>query len=454
MRSLRSKLILGFLAVSALGIGLGMLFAGVSASGEFRRFVFSRNQEDLLHRLTAYYADHGDWAGVEVELANGLPPPPEERPHLRGPGMLTLVDANGQVIIGGPGVSPGQQLSSEALSRAGRIEVDGRTVGWLIVPGDAFAQSGGESLFFRRVTNTLLMGAAAALAVALISGALVARSLTRPLLHLTAATQAVASGDFGRTVPVASRDELGQLADSFNRMSETLEASRRQRRQMTADIAHELRTPLTIIQGHLDAIEDGVIESGDEVLTIIREETTRLARLIEDLRILTRADAGELTLSRRPTDLVRLARQAVGAHRPQASAKAIGLSLEQEGEPDLVEADPDRISQVLDNLLSNAIRHTPRGGEVVVGVSGSERETRLWVKDTGKGIDPDDLGHVFERFYRTDKSRRREDGGSGLGLAIARSIVEAHGWTISAESPPGEGATLVIRIPRDESARA
>jgi signal transduction histidine kinase len=448
MTSLRSKLILGFLAVSALGIALGMVFAGLSTSGEFRRFVFSLNRDDLLGRLTTYYSDVGSWGGVEAGLAEGLPAPPNPRMHMRGPGMFTLIDATGRVIVGGPGYRPGELLTGQTLRSFDPIEVEGATVGWLVVPGDAFAESGGESLFFRRVNNTLLLAAIGAFGVALLAGALAARSLTRPLRELTAATQAVAAGDFERKVEVGSRDELGALAAAFNRMSQALAESQRLRRQMTADVAHELRTPLAVILGHVDAVEDGVLPEPAGAMRIIREETERLSRLVEDLRTLTRADAGELALLRQPIELDDLVQHVVSAYLPQARAKQIELQAEDASASAAVEVDRDRMVQVISNLLSNALFHTPTGGKVVVRCEPIPSGARISIHDSGPGIPPEDLARIFDRFYRTDKSRRREDGGSGLGLAIARSIVEAHGGRIWAESPPGEGATISIDLPR------
>jgi two-component system, OmpR family, sensor histidine kinase BaeS len=448
MTSLRTKLILVFLTVSALGIALGMIFASVSTSGEFRRFVFSLNQEDLQGRLAAYYAEHGGWTGVETGLVEGLPPPPEERRRSLRPEMFTLTDEVGRVIVGGPEHETGSRLSSQQLAAFEPIEVSGSTVGWLIVPGDAFAQTGRESLFFRRVNNTLLLGAVAAFVVALVAGALAARSLTRPLLDLTAATKAVAAGDFERKVDVKSSDELGALADSFNRMSAALAEAQLLRRRMTADIAHELRTPLSIILGHLDAVDDGVLTNWAETTHIIRQETERLSRLVEDLRTLTRADAGELALERRPVVVMDLVARALAAYQPQAWAKAISLTAEVESGLEPIELDPDRMLQVLDNLLSNALVHTPSGGRIVVGGSSEPNGVRIVVQDSGSGFPPEDVGQVFDRFYRADRARRRDDGGSGLGLAIARSIVEAHGGTIEAENAPGQGATIIIEIPR------
>jgi signal transduction histidine kinase len=294
----------------------------------------------------------------------------------------------------------------------------------------------------------LLLGAVAAFAVALVAGAVAARSLTRPLRDLTHAARAVAAGDFERKVVIGSRDELGTLAEAFNQMSRALAASQRLRRQMTADIAHELRTPLSIILGHLDAVEDGVLTGTADTTRIIREETERLARLVEDLRTLTRADAGELALSRRPIDVGDLVARALAAYLPQAAAKDTALKAEIEPGLEPIELDPDRMLQVLNNLLANALFHAPAGGRIVIRGTMTSSGIRLIVQDSGPGFPPEDVGRVFDRFYRSDNARRREDGGSGLGLTIARSIVEAHGGTIEAQNTHGEGAAIIIELPR------
>jgi signal transduction histidine kinase len=217
---------------------------------------------------------------------------------------------------------------------------------------------------------------------------------------------------------------------------------------MTADIAHELRTPLAIILGHLDAVGDGVLADSSQAMIVIREETERLARLVEDLRTLTRADSGELRLEPRPSDLGALLRQAATARRPASRAKRITLQVEAPEAMAPVVLDPDRIAQVIGNLLTNALFHTPDGGRIEVGCLEQGRSVRVWVRDSGPGIESDELPRVFDRFYRTDKSRRREDGGSGLGLAIARSIVEAHAGRIWAESLAGFGASILFELPR------
>jgi len=333
------------------------------------------------------------------------------------------------------------------LADADPITVDGQTVGWILSMRMEFGRGPSEALFLNRINQTLIYSAIGALFVALLLGIFLARTLTRPLRELTAATRAVAEGDLGLTVPVRSRDELGELTASFNRMSEELARSTSIRRQMTADIAHELRTPISIILGHADAVHDRVLPPTQETFDIIRDEACRLERLVEDLRTLSRADAGELSLTRRPISPATLLEDAAADYHPLALER--GIEVRREIAPDLPEVyvDPDRMAQVLGNLLSNALRYTLKGGIVTLAASLLENEVEIRIQDTGPGIGAEDIQHVFDRFYRADKSRQRDSGGLGLGLAIAKSIVENHGGHIWAESPDDSGTTFVIRLP-------
>jgi signal transduction histidine kinase len=198
----------------------------------------------------------------------------------------------------------------------------------------------------------------------------------------------------------------------------------------------------------LDAIDDGVLTGSAETTRVIRGETERLSRLVEDLRTVNRADAGELALSRRPIDVGDLVARALAAYLPQAAAKDTALKAEIEPGLEPIELDPDRMLQVLNNLLANALFHAPAGGRIVIRGTMTSSGIRLIVQDSGPGFPPEDVGRVFDRFYRSDNARRREDGGSGLGLTIARSIVEAHGGTIEAQNTHGEGAAIIIELPR------
>jgi signal transduction histidine kinase len=449
MRSLSLKLILAFLAVVLVAVALVAVIASQTTAKEFSDFIFDQYQEGTITQLEEYYRSHGEWAGVDTEVSfpGRIPLDGHIPPGARERGGITITDVSGKIIIAGSGYQLGDTVSQDEFADANPLTVDGHTVGWILSIRLEFGRGPSEALFLNRINQTLIYSAIGALFVALVLGIFLARTLTRPLRELTAATRAVAEGDLGLTVPVRSRDELGELTASFNRMSEELAQSTSIRRQMTADIAHELRTPISIILGHADAVHDRVLPPTQETFDIIRDEACRLERLVEDLRTLSRADAGELALTRRPIPPATLLEDAAAAYHPLALER--GIEVRREIAPDLpeVDVDPDRMAQVLGNLLSNALRYTLEGGNVTLAASLLEHEVAIRIQDTGPGIGAEDIQHVFDRFYRADKSRQRDSGGLGLGLAIAKSIVENHDGRIWAESPDDSGTTFVIMLP-------
>ncbi len=309
------------------------------------------------------------------------------------------------------------------------------------------------------IVESLLIG----LALSLLASFLLARGLTRPLLALEAAATRVAAGDFGQRVPVESGDELGRVASSFNAMAERLGALRRERQELYASVSHELRTPVTSIKGFAQALDDNVgsVEDRRRHVGIIIEEASRLERLVNDLFQLARLEAGQVTFEWRAVDLAALVAGVVERYRPEADRVGVRLDLENPKTPGrgrvgplIVRGDPDRLTQVLANLLENALRFTPRGGRVGVHIARAENEADegagsllVTVADTGPGIPGKDLGRVFDRFYTVDRSRARTKGGTGLGLAIVKEIIEAHGGRVWAGRAPEGGALLSFTLP-------
>jgi signal transduction histidine kinase len=278
------------------------------------------------------------------------------------------------------------------------------------------------------------------------------KRMTMPLTRLTEAAQTMSDGNLSVRVGPSSVREIDELAGAFNTMAASLSDADRQRRQMTADVAHELRTPLSIIRGRLEGMQDGVYGATPDQISTLLSETALLERLIEDLRVLALADAGQLPLFKE--SIAPLALLAGVARSFAQGAQEAGVRLEAapvSARLPEVEADPQRISQVLGNLVANALRHTPSGGSVrldaVERVGEEGREIVVSVSDTGSGIAPQDLPHIFDRFYRADPSRTRAAGGAGLGLAITKRIIEAHGGMIWAESAPGSGTTVSFSLP-------
>jgi signal transduction histidine kinase len=463
-RSLTFKLIIAFLIVSLAGTILLALAAGRTTASEFNVFVFTQEQEQLVEQLAAFYRTRGSWDGVAAmvpALQTGMGPPPGMGPPAgmgagrgnRGRNNVALADATGLIVVGGMGYSSGEQVEQATLSDGIPITVNGDAVGTLLSNRSFVATSPAETNFLARINRILLFGALGATAVALVLGVLLARTLTRPLRELTSATHAVARGQLGEQVTVRSRDELGELATAFNQMSRDLAYAQGRRRQMTADIAHDLRTPISIIQGHAEALRDGVLPPDEATFTLIHEEAVRLNRLVEDLRTLSRVEGGELSLMTRPVAVDAWLQHIAAAQQPRAQELGVDLDVVVADQTDpFMVADPDRMAQVLNNLVNNALRHTPAGGKVTLAATEDGDRVRLTVTDSGQGISAEDLPHIFDRFYRGDKARQRHEGGSGLGLAIARSIVEAHGGRIWAESQGGKGARFVVELPAASAA--
>ncbi|MGW1208480.1 sensor histidine kinase [Streptomyces sp. NPDC002499] len=282
------------------------------------------------------------------------------------------------------------------------------------------------------------------LAVTVAMTALVATRLVRPLRALTTAAQQPPEQHV--RVPVTTRDETGILAEAFNDLTERRERIEVQRKAMVSDIAHELRSPLTNIRGWLEVTRDGVVAPDPALLSSLHDEAMVLQRIIDDLQDLAAADAGTLRLHREPVRADELLDQVAAAHRIGADAAKVTLRTETDGEPWL-DADPVRMRQALGNLVSNAVRHTPPDGTVTLAARRVGDQVVFTVRDTGSGIAADDLPHVFDRFWRAEKSRSRRTGGSGLGLAIVRHLVAAHDGTVEAASEPGAGAEFTLRVP-------
>lgn len=452
MRSLHSKLLLAFLIVSLVIIALVAVFARWNTSTEFRRYVFDRNQENFVAVLENFYAHEASWEGVQTLFPHGPMPFNPGQPAMMPVGEIVLLDEVYNVLIGGRGHHMGDRLSAEQLSDALPVEVEDEIVGYVVLRTDAFREQPVESAFLARLTQTLLVGSVAFVSIALVLGYFIARSLTRPLHQLTNATRKVAAGELDVTVDVTSKDELGELAQAFNSMNQRLAQSRDLRRQMTADIAHELRTPVSVILGYADGLKDKVIPASEETFELIQEQAEQLEHLIEDLRTLTRVEAGELNLELTLCDPIPLAKRTLAAYKHQAEGLEVALHFEAQDTIPPILIDPDRFKQVLSNLLSNALQYTPSGGQITLAIKSDEQVVSVIVTDTGPGIPREDHAKIFMRFYRRDTSRSRDTGGSGLGLSIAKSLVERQGGHIRVASEAGKGTSFTIEFPRPASA--
>lgn len=305
-----------------------------------------------------------------------------------------------------------------------------------------------DMAFHTATLISLTIAVGASVASALLLSTVVSARVVRPVRNLADAAQSVAHGTRTARVPARGTDELARLAEAFNEMAASLDRAEEIRHQLLADVAHELRSPLATVESYVEALADGVLTADEENWRAIRSATARLNRLVDDLQRVSRAEAHQLDLDQAPTALAELVRAAITAARPAYAAKDVALDTDiQPGLPTL-NVDSERLAEVLANLLSNALRHTPPRSTVNVAARRHNDLIEIAVVDTGEGIAHEHLDRIFERFYRADPARARASGGTGIGLAIARAIVEAHGGTVTATSKgPGHGTTLTIQIP-------
>jgi two-component system OmpR family sensor kinase/two-component system sensor histidine kinase BaeS len=389
-------------------------------------------------RLANYYNRQGSWAGVDTLIA-GYPCGPGWAPWDGDWRMSHIVaTADGLVVASSRSERLGQMLSIPERTVATPIVINDRQVGFLVMLPSSMMRDAFQRL---APVGLVVMG------FGLMIGLVLSRGISRPLEELAKATRAVAAGDLSTRVPTHSPGEIGELASAFNSMAQELARADELRRNLTADVAHELRTPLSVIRAKLEGVLDGVYPATPEHLEPVLEEIRLLTQLVEDLRLLALAEAGELSMEKQAMDVGDLLRDAQVNFGPQAADQGVTLALDFPSELPKVVADRRRITQVLGNLLTNALRHTPGGGCVTLSAVASEGMVRVTVADTGRGIPSEDLPYIFERFWRGDKSRSRAAGGTGLGLAIARQFVEMHGGTISVESTPGQGSKFWFTLP-------
>lgn len=451
LHSLRVRLFLVMVLVVIASIVTVVFFVRRATVDEFQRFVASGGmirERRLEGVLATYYARRESWEGVQPLL--------EHLAQLTGE-EIVLADAKGHVIADSAGrLSEGQTLGSGFANQPAAVILHwGTPVGVVFVSRSGEAIPGLSSgVFFSGVDRALLLAAAAAASLALLMTLAFSRRILGPVEALTAAARKMEVGDLSQQVKVTSHDEIGELGHAFNAMATGLQRLERLRKDMVNDVAHELRTPLSNISGYLEAMRDSVVEPTPALIDSLYEEAMLLNRLVDDLQELSLADAGQLKLERLPIDLAEVAGKSVVALQSQAIAKGLTLKTDLPSDLPLVSADPERIGQVIRNLLINAIAYTLSGGEITVSARSQNTQVAVSVRDTGVGIAPEDLPLIFERFYRADRSRTRTTGGAGLGLAIVKQLVEAHGGQVTAESQPGVGSTFTFALPVGDRAQA
>ncbi|MCA0352793.1 MAG: HAMP domain-containing protein [Chloroflexi bacterium] len=447
---LQRKLLLTHIAVALVAILLITAVANFTVNRYFSDLAAKQAKQaaqEFAPTLATCYQIIGSW-DFNGQRCMQLGPRPFMPPQFR---HVVVVDTAGEIVFDSRGRGqinkPTNTITQRDIERGEPISAeDGTIIGTVIVRPNQGQFGADEDYFLSMVRRNIWLAGAITALLALAIGIGLARTLAAPLRSLTAAVHQLAQGERSVQVDDSGNDEIAELSQAFNTMSSELHRSEQVRRQMVADIAHELRTPLSVLQIELESIEDGVSKPTPAVISSLGEEVQQLNHLIEDLRTLSLADAGQLSLNPvelEPQDVVN---RAVNRMQLAAREKQLELANDSTEQIDLVHADPSRLQQVLVNLLQNAVRYTPQGGKIRVTARQSAGEVILGVHDTGAGFDPTEAATIFERFYRTDKARARDTGGTGLGLAIVKGLVTAMGGRVWATSVPNQGSSFYVAL--------
>ncbi len=455
MNKLWLRLAISFLVLTLLMIAAVAWVVSASVEASFSQYVSASNLErlggDLVSALEHYYAEQDSWEGVETLLpghsGQGAGSGAGSGGDRRG-AQIFIADAGGTILAATQPDWIGLPAEDIGQSRQVSLQVDGRVVGILgeQTPG-ALALTEAENRFLQETTNGLLItGIIAALVTLLVSIAL-AYSLTRPLRHLSEQISAWRLPDKEGKVQAQGTEEIRQLGNAFNDLLARLREGENQRQRMSADIAHELRTPVTVMRGNLEAMMDGVYPLDTAHLAVAYDQVLHLARLVEDLRLLTQAEAGRLPLNKTQLDLKQTIQATIERFSPLTTDQNIQIVAHLPDDPAFVYADPHRVQQVLDNLLNNAVRHTPRHSEIHLEVlPEGEKVTVTIANPSERPLSEEQLAHLFERFWRGEDARERDTGGSGLGLAITRELLRLQGGDIVAVGVEG-GLQMNFSLP-------
>ena len=476
--SLRLRLLLMTGIVSVVAIVAVALLSSRVTMRQFDRYIASDTETNLDRyrtALTRHYQTRNGWEGVQTTL--------DEVGAIAGKALI-LVDAERKVLAATPSqmtrasiaVTSNHRVSFEwrEVVDAGpnrkeeRVEkgvlmnpphvvltnAHNETTGTLyVVPlNQSDAAPSNESVFVGAVNRSLLWAGLLAGVAALLVTLALSRRILGPIEALTNVVRRMERGDLTERVTVQTNDEIGELARAFNAMADGLARTEQLRRNMVSDIAHELRTPLTNLRCQIEALQDGLVVLSAQTFNSLHEEAMLLKRLIDDLQELALAEAGQLRLECVAMQVADVVNQVVSAFAAQAAEKAITLNSEVPSDLPMIYADPERVGQILRNLLANALAHTPHDGRINIGSRATDDQVEISVTDTGAGIAPEHLPNIFERFYRADSSRARSTGGAGLGLAIVKQLVEAQGGRVWAESESGRGATFILVFQKSEAA--
>ncbi|MBN2556838.1 MAG: HAMP domain-containing protein [Anaerolineales bacterium] len=443
---MRKQLMLAFILLIVITLMGVALYARANATTQIHQFLGrggALGTADLIEELEAYYVEHG-WVGVEQVMSPGGPG--------RGAGNqsgrnIRLADPEGNLLYAPSGALSSDPVSSETLSNGTPLLVDSSIVGYLLTAQDsAITGIDFENSLIKLLDQALLRAAILSGAAGILMAVIIASALIRPLRNLSDAAVELSHGNLNQRVIETGPPEIKALGQSFNHMAASLQRLESNRRAMTADIAHELRTPLSIQRINLEAMQDGVYPLDQANLQVIVQQNQLLTRLVDDLRTLSLADAGQLELEPVDVDLNAFVQQFYEQSLADARERNILLDLSLPAEAIIAHVDPLRISQILSNLVQNALRFTPQGGTIAIRLHPDQHSATIAIQDDGPGIPKQALPHLFERFYKAEQSRR--DSGTGLGLAIARRLAELHEGTLEAANAADRGAVFTLRIPR------
>ena len=427
---LRARLVLALALVAVLAVGLAALFGDLGLNSRLSDSARARLQRSAGHFAdvtAAVYTDSGSWAAARPELT-----------HLAELDDLRAGVRTGAGVIRINGSLRGPRASAPVFVGGGRVA----TV--TISPANGQLLTPEERHLHSSLNRLHVIAAGAAIAVALVIALLLAETLSRPLRRIRTVAERLERGDLDTRIEPAGAPELRSTARALNRLAETLEHEEELRKAGVADLAHELRTPVNGLLTRIEAAQDGVLPPAEN-LVAMHDEALRLTRLLDDLARLADAEQPGLLLKKQPLDLAQVAAAAATSFSPQFADAGITFTVR--SEPAWVSGDSGRLEQIIDNLLSNALRYTESGGEVTLSVAHADSEAVLDVVDTGIGIAPDDLRLIFTRFWRSDRSRSRVTGGTGIGLAIVRELVRAHDGRIDVDSAPGKGSRFHVALP-------
>jgi signal transduction histidine kinase len=461
--SMRLKLFLAFSLIILITVTSVVLILRQNAVDEVRQYIFRGGMMGLngmVVNLEQCYQEAQTWEPCTPLLEHGGPAGNMPRgmnggrmgggpPPVMGSMDVQLLNDQGR-ILADTGEDP-DPAGTRVTSLEGAIPLRSRNqvVGYLLPDTPFVFSQQNETQLVQRLNRAALTAALISGITALLLAFLLGSQLIKPVQSLTAAAEGIKHGDLSRRVDIQGSGELAALGQVFNQMAHSIEGTAERRKALTADIAHELRTPLSVQQAHLEALEDGIYPLTIENLRPILEQNQNLVRLVDDLRTLSLADSGELTLERTRTDLVQLTAKVVDRYRLKSREKDVRITFSSPDEPLVARVDPQRVEQIAVNLLSNALRHSPPGERIEVKLEVQDDQLVLTIRDRGEGIPEDELPLIFERFYKSKISRDQDKAGTGLGLSISQKLAQAHGGSIRASNHPDRGAVFQFQLPLD-----